>query len=375
MKFNLHAGVASLAILPFLFAVPATAQGATTSPSGWDNTEGPGISQLLGGYQESRFQFLDGEVNKLGAKISQVDMRLDKNFGYDQPARTWQGILLYLAHTNVQKHSTTLSQNPTTTPQLVFISKVSWPKVKNSSVGKPAPWGGVNGEYRFPFRTPFTKVASKDLLLDFAFRQGALANNAAWNTLNLYPLDGFDEREEITAPSQSFGSMNCRASGQSRTAACEVSMFTYRKQAYTTQRADKVVAWLSTWFAAPSTPVVQALGTIQSPGTAIGTCQQLYVKPQMFVFANTDSTGTASTYLGSVPYQPALAGVPIGAQAIYRDSKTQRFELTLATNARVAQQQGPYLVNRVSYYATSANATQGWFADHWSNPLFRYTYK
>ncbi len=374
-KPNPHTVVAILATLLFLLAVPAQAQKATTSPSGWDRTEGPGISQLLGGYPEGRFQFLDGEVNMLSAKITQVEMRLDKNFAYDQPARTWQRVLLFLAHTNAQKHSTVLKQNPTTTPQLVFISKVSWPKVKNQTISVTAPWGGISGEYRFPFRTPFTKAASKDLLLDFAFGQGVLANNAAWTTLNFYPLDGFDEREETRERSRLFGTTICRDSSQVRAAVCDAGLYTYRKQIHTTQRADRVLAWLSTFFAAPSAPIAQAMGTIQNPGTPIGTCQKLYLKPLVVMFANTNSQGTASVFLGSVPYQPALAGVNIGAQAAYHDSKTRRFELTLATNSPIARQQGPYLVNRVSYWATSANATSGSFADHTSNPLFRYSYQ
>lgn len=364
---------AILATLPLL-AVPVPAQTATTSPSGWDQSEVPGLSQLLGGYPEGRFQFLDGEVNKLGAKITQVEMRLDRSFAYNQPARTWQRVLLLLAHTDVQKHSDMLNQNPTTTPQLVFLSPMSWPAVKNSTVSGPAPFGGVNGEYRLPLRAPFAKTAGKDLLLDFAFVQGSLSNNAAW-TYDLYPLDGFDEREQTRAPSRLFGSMLCRDSSQVRAAVCEAGLFTYRKQAHTTQRADRVVAWLSTFFASPSAPVVQAMGVTQAPGTPIGTCQKLYLQPYVVMSANTDSSGTVSVFLGSVPYQPALASMSIGAQAAYHDSKTRRFELTLATDSPIAEQEGPYLVNRVSYWATSANATKGWFADHSSNPLFRYTYQ
>lgn len=377
-KPDSHIARAILVLFALLvvFATHLAAQTTTTSPQGWDQTEGPGISQLLGGYPDGRFQYLDGEVHQLSAKINQVEMRVDLTFAYDQPARTWQQVFLFLAHTDVQKHSSTLSLNALTTPQLVFLSKVSWPAVKNSTVAtSTGPWGGINGEYRLPFRTPFAKTANRDLLVDFAMGQGSLGNNAAWTTFNMYPLDGFDEREETRAPSRLFGSTACRDSSQVRAAVCETGLFTYRKQAHTTQRADRVVAWLSTFFAAPSAPVVQAMGVIQSPGTPIGACQPLYVQPLTFVYANADSAGTASVFLGSVPYQPALAGLSIGAQAAYHDSSTQRFELTQATDSPIAKQEGPYLVHRVSYWVSPAGATQGWFADHSSNPLFRYTYQ
>jgi len=282
---------------------------------------------------------------------------------------------MLMAPCDIRKHSATLSNNSTAAPKLVFVSNVSWPAIKNSTVNTPAPFGGGSGEYRFPLIGPFAKAKGQDLLLEFVFSQGALANNASWTSPDVYPLDGFYESEWARAPNQLLGSMNCKEVGQSRPSVCEAALFTYRKQAGTTERADKIVAWLSTFFAAPSTPVMQAMGTMQGSPVAVGACQYLYVHPQVFVPGKTDSSGTASVYLGAVPYLPALAGVRISAQAAYTSQTTKRFELTLATDSPVAAQEGAYTVNRVSYWAPMSSATEGTFLDHESSPLFRYSYK
>ena len=41
----------------------------------------------------------------------------------------------------------------------------------------------------------------------------------------------------------------------------------------------------------------------------------------------------------------------------------------------VAKQPGAYSFNRVYYYATTATAKQGTFADHTTQPVFRYRYR
>ncbi|MHC4077224.1 MAG: hypothetical protein ACYST0_02140 [Planctomycetota bacterium] len=374
----MNANTSSIATVPFVLAaaasLPLPAQTTTTSPAGWDGREAPEVSTMLGGYPEARFQFLDGEVNGLAMKLSQLEMRADGQHAANQPARAWQRTLLFLAPCDFNNHSIWFANNATATPQLAFIGKVSWPAVKTTTVKPLAQWGGANGEYRFPFGAPYQKPKGKDLLVDFVFAQGSLVG-ANWSGFSAYLLDGFHESGSVRDWPTVFGSAACRDSSQTRAAICEVGMWTHRKQ-LPHPWADTVVAWLSTFFAAPSSPVIQAMGIGQSAGVPVGSCQSLYLAtPQVFLSSKADASGTASIYLGAFPYQPSLAGARITAQAAYNDSITKRFALTLASETTVAKQPGPYSFKIVSYFKDSATGTQGSFADHQSIPVFRYRYQ
>src|SRR5690606_20797659 len=102
------------------------------------------------------------------------------------PARNWTNVLMQVAEGSYANASTTFTANLTTNPKTVFNQAVSWTGITGTSPS-PGVWGAP---VRFPFSAPYIYTGSSDLVLDFTFTGGTLANAASWTGLNLYYIDG-----------------------------------------------------------------------------------------------------------------------------------------------------------------------------------------
>ncbi|MHC5070339.1 MAG: hypothetical protein ACYTGO_07605 [Planctomycetota bacterium] len=337
--------VASLAL-----ATCAAGAAQTTAPKGYETKPGDHQTFYLGMYAQGQFQFGDGTLRGTNLVVRRVSYRLDPGHVYstsDGVGHSWTNVQLRMAYTDVAKMTNTWSRNMLTTnsgapgnPTLVFNSAVTWPTV-TGLVTSP-PWGQ---HVDFPFARQWIYVAQKhDLLFDYQFRTGQMANNAAWGgrVRFFYYLDGVAMGPLVVAPGNwwpvsPFGG-GCGDPAHKLTAAAHtgVAAMIYADNHPTTALRGTVTVRLWSYYTAPGAPVVQALGVAGKPaGVPVGArCNSLHVdlNQPVIYFRRTASPGPAYsgiTSFGPLPYSNALAGLSLWAQGAWVDSKTAAFSLTV----------------------------------------------
>ena len=100
---------------------------------------------------------------------------------------------LHIAECDISKATIIFNRHPTTPPARVFSGVIAWPSLRGLPGTSPAPWGGINGRLVFPFQQPWVYSGTTDMMLDYDFDGGLLANNGFWPThyRREYVLDGF----------------------------------------------------------------------------------------------------------------------------------------------------------------------------------------
>ena len=174
---------------------PLFAQGAITSPAGGLTIEGQHYAYYLGRYADARYQFADGENKGKASAITEVRYRLDNRAHTTSTAmgRSWSNVTLQMSEmANFETMSNTWSQNISGTQTTVFSAKADWDSQTGTPMIKPDIWGGMKGKLRFPFTKPWVYTGKSDMLLDYAFTGGTLANASTWSgsTSRYYYLDG-----------------------------------------------------------------------------------------------------------------------------------------------------------------------------------------
>ena len=178
MKLILFAGcllVASISAQP----IPPVA------PPGYDKKEGELYSWYLGRYANARFQLAEDSLNPLRTVIiGRIGFRLDaRNYNsvFNAQGRKWTNVMIQMSTCSIGKMTTKWSTNNLTKPQVVFNAAYSWPLQKGTPATRPAPW---DQKLSFPLKGTFIYIhnGSNDLLVDYQFRGGTMANNARWGT-------------------------------------------------------------------------------------------------------------------------------------------------------------------------------------------------
>jgi hypothetical protein len=178
-----------------------------------------------------------------------------------------------------------------------------------------------------------------DLLLDFTFEGGTLANAASWGTSAFfYYLDSANLGTKTGMRLRFLGSANCKDSSQTSAALCRIGA-----EVAAAGSGNTITFSLGSQWTAPNQPVIKAVGVVGSTvGTDIGACNRLYTTPVFFDFQTAlPGFGFSFTFFPPIPWQNSFAGVTLWSQAGYDDSKTKAFRLTQATRGQIPMQPVP----------------------------------
>jgi hypothetical protein len=393
------------------FAVPALisvcaslgAQSKTvSSPPGWETTEANSFGYYLGAYANERFQAADATSRKQIMLVKEISYRLDqKNYNPNSASggagKSWAKVTLHMSECDFDKMTSTFNTNPVTTPTKVYDSATSWATQSGYPSTKPAPWGG-NG-IRFPFKsTPWLYTGVNDMLLDYEFTGGTLANSGAWAgaTSKRYYLDGIKSPNltagaatEYPASKGQTTPPNCmdsfHAPSTSRAAYNNIQGINVSNADRKSNPGEVYFQWRS-FYTAPSKPVIKALGFAGVPaGIPIGThCNKLYLdttQPYFTIGQTAGSTGTSPFTRMNAKFLPPMGGISVWFQCAWDDSVLKRFSLTTASERKIPAGPPPLGPRRQSVRTSDPTAKTGSGptlngdnAGYAYNPIYLITY-
>jgi len=347
-----------LSCLLFLLCSPCVAQtNVCTSPNGLLSKDGGIYSFILGGLPSARFQFGDGEVVGNKMVLTQVDYRLQRLVPYDiymGSGRSWKSVTLDMATCDAGKMSPTYTLNVLSTPTRVFSSAVTWATVSGLQASNP--WGK---QVSFPFTTPFAYDGKADMLYDYQFNGGTLANRFPWgaSTYQLYYLDGVVNEEfsgALAYQQVPVSPVPCFDAAQNTAAYPWMYATTYGDKYATASLAGKVHLYHESTYTAPSAAFLHALalnGT--DKGVNVGArCSNLHLDAARLILIVAGTAGSGQAYSGRfnyyVPYDSAMGGLKIWFQGAWGDSRTKALSLTPAFWVVVPPK--PFRMQRASVY-------------------------
>jgi hypothetical protein len=324
-----HLVVEVVAVAALLaLAVPAVAQSsAISSPKGYVTKEGEQYSAFFGAYAVSRYQIGDGHQRGSKLSVTQLSLRHDCwNYDLDHGGlgRSWTRVTLAMSDTDLSKFQTTFTLNAVTTPTTMFSGQIKWPTFVGLPKNCPAPLGdgGTN-----------------DLLSDFTFEGGTLANGKSWGTSAIfYYLDSANQGTKTGMRLRFLGSKSCKDSSQTSAALCRIGA-----EVQSSGTGNTVTFSLGSQWTAPNRAVIKTIGIAGSlKGTDIGACNKLYTTPIFYDFATAlPGFAFSFTFFPAVIWNNSFAGIPLWAQAAWQDSSTKAFRLTRATTGRIPMQPAP----------------------------------
>ncbi|MCA8955458.1 MAG: hypothetical protein KDC87_05255 [Planctomycetes bacterium] len=393
-------------LLPLLVlagALPLAAQGSLYSPPSMATLEGQSASYYLGAYNPMRSQICDGEIRGKQATLKEIAFRLDGRNYFSTTTgagRTYANVAIDLCDGDVVSMGTDYTANRKSTPTRVFSASVTWPTISGFPPKKPDTWGGAAGDYRFPFSTTWQTQGTADVLSEWSFSGGTLANNSPWLSTYFreYYFDSYGKPgsdAESTYASIPPVRLNNNSAGV--TGRCNDSVFgsttngsysmiygtIYSKWHPNTAWQNKLVIHSVSYYTAPERPVIHAWGFITNPtGVDLGTgCNKLHMQgPMMFQRHVVPPLAVSSTAYSGYDYlvldwQPLVSGLKMICQAAWDDSKTNAFNLTQAREMELpASPPVDTIARRGMIYTYGSFATQGPYGDYFYNPGFRYSY-
>lgn len=347
-------------VLALPTAALAQASPPFTTPAGYLTKDGDrigggsGYAYYFGQYANARVQMIDGELKGKGVKIvNAVGYRLEylRHGSSTAGARSWTNVTLSVAECSFDAATATFAVNALTTPTVVYNAAASWPGQIGLPPSNPAPW---DQKLRFPFSRTYVYADKNDLLLDYTFSGGTMANSAPWGTnasgsspSYLYFLDA---RGWFTA--LSFGrsvyrtnnnTCNDSAWTHSNYASAAVQVGLYSK--LSTMYADSAQLQVFGNATAPSALILKAFSlrglTPIGVGINIGAaCNNLMIDINGAVVLPfvTDANGNHNpwTYirLGNLASVQNLGNLEIWCQGAWADSVTGNFSLTSCERCR-----------------------------------------
>ncbi len=378
-------------LIGFLFAAGAQAQLRTVTPQKYNRSEAPAAAYYLGGWKEARMQFADSYLTGLGAKtIKQVGYRLDYRHSSSIGSgvgKSWTNVKLMIAHTDVTKTDKTFTRNHLTPPTMVFSGSVTWATLRTGfPPSRPAPFDSMHA---FPFSTPWSYRGTKDIVLDYKFTGGTLANNRAWTSTESRPTHYLDAPVSQIASQMSYRTYGkgttadrCRDRRQSRPAHCAPSFTVFAKNTGIAAYDNQVIAAMSSYLTAPRAPVVHAMsiGSGSSAGVPFPgvSCNNLYVDPVTVSLYPTKSSasGFGNTSFGKIPWNPVFGGVTLWFQSAWNDSSSGLLRLSMAARGTLPASQPADPLPRNCVYDTSGARTFGIGPAPYDqmNPLIQWTH-
>jgi hypothetical protein len=339
-------------ILGATVASATTAQSATTTPRAiYASQEGGAAGYMFGNWATARYEFADGNHTAKAFAIKEIAYRHDYRMNFNGVAngRSWSNVKLSMSRCDYAKVDKVYYNNPTSAPTLVFNKAVVWPTQANIPTKRPQPW-----IMRFPFATAWAKKANTDILLDYVFTGGRLANNRAWGKLNIgYWLDSFTARQFSCAARVTYGKSatqgGCPDGGNTSTwgASTSLRVCTYPPTYPNTSLRNKVVIAGGGSSYGKSSTVATLLGFRGLPtGVAFPgvTCNRIHIDTTLPTLLSVQKTSAFSTNLapitfglpgGVATYRPAYAGAELIAQSAWSDTKSGAMRISSAAASYV----------------------------------------
>jgi hypothetical protein len=390
--------------LGLVLAAPLFAQGAIYSPKDLQSAEGQYYAYYFFRYSDSRWQNCDGENRGKVAVIASIQIRLDGTYNYNTSygmGRTWSNVQLTISEGDLNKFSNTFAANATATPTVVFSSGWSLPTVSGKQPA-PSPWGGKNGMLKFPFKSTWIYTGKADILTDWQYTGGTLANNSTWtgSTSRYYMIDSYGSANEYSnigstytyIPSTRLNNNSsgvttrCNDSehGSTTTGAyCYLYAYAYGKKYPVLNYRGNLYYYHISYYTGYENPVIHGLAVQNSvPGVDVGTgCNKLHLvgpmvlAPTVTMPASYTTSGYSAYRYNWIPWQPAFANVKLTVQAAWSDSSTNRFALSQAREAKLPSGlPGPAPARLAVYNYNKTSATgNGPYTTYVYNPAFCYS--
>ena len=365
---NVYSAAFAIAVLAHL----TTAQ-TLTSPTGYLSFEGPRRSSQFGTLPSFRAQVVDGEYRGRVLVLKSVGFRQESApYSSVNQARSWSSVSLKVADGNFLGMGQTFSANYVSSATTVFSGSVNWPPTPVVQT-VPQQWQAA---LSFPFRAGKVFTGNRDILYDWQFSGGRLANNGAWSRMPIeYNLDSYADADQVPATIKKYRSGNgCRDSKATWTQSAwsQIVGTAYGPNWSVQSWRNKLRFSLQAFRTGPNATVVHALdyagvpAGVSFPGIS---CDKLFLQltPAMSLFfTRASSSGLGSivyptgTPNGLVTYQPIFAGFKFWTQATWTDTGTGAMLLTDAVEATL-----PLLpkgrTKHKSVFANAAFATSGSF--------------
>jgi hypothetical protein len=367
----------------FLGAVLCTgasvfAQTGFAAPAFTNKEEGTYACNWLGRHPSMRHQVYEGDFRNKGFSIKEIAVRLDtRDHGpNDTEGRSWTQVTLQMAACDFAKITPAFNTNAIGGFTVVFRRKMDWP----SQTGLPAPynptiWGDRSGKLRFPFANPWLHTGKLDLLTDFRFEGGLLANAVAWGAVSQFEY--YLDADAMTTHSHQAVQMwvprvnkcvdpaNPPVLTGTIGANLGMSAFVFGDGFSDPNRRGMMDIGFMSVNVAPNAWVINAIGVAGNvKGVDVGAlCNRLHLdlsKPYVPLFLKTTQkrgVGISPNIWGRVKWQNAFGGLEIWGQAAWSDSKTGGFSLSQAGRLILpARKPGTPLPRRMAALSVSANA-------------------
>jgi len=390
--------------LGLALAAPLCAQGTIYSPKDLAKSEGQYYGYYFFRYSEPRWQQADGENRGSPFVMNSIAMRLDGNYNYNTSygmGRTWSNLTLVISEGDLSKFSTTYAANATTTPTTVFNAGWSLPTVTGVQSPAPQPWGGKNGELKIPFSTTWVYTGKQDILTDWTYSGGVLANAATWtgSTTRYYMIDSYGSANEYSNVGSTYAylpttRLNNNSTGvttrcnDSEHGTTSTGSYTYlyayaygAKYPIDNYRGNLYYYHIS-YYTGYENPVIHALAVANSAtGTDVGTgCNKLHLVGPMLLFprvtmpASYSTSGYSGYRFNLLKWDKAMAGLKLTVQAAWSDSSTSRFALSQAREATLPSGLPGPAPQRLAIYNYSKTSTTGFgpYNYYYMNPAFAY---
>ena len=272
-------------IILCLAGTSLTAQADYSPSSIYSNREGEGTAGGFGAYADARVQLADASLRGRRRVVTSISFRLDYH-NYEVRGgmgRQWRDVSLSMSEFAMARMTRDPNANVTGTTTLVLSGPRSWPTQRGLPSARP-----TGQEIRLPFTTAWVYSGSQDILADYTFRGGQLANGGPMGYSPLGPespyyLDAAFPGSTVPRYGMPFGDIwpgGCNDSGSRfpEVATLHLQARHYRATATLPNRFDLLVHGKT----GVQTNVITALGLGLNPtGTVIPgvTCQRLFRRP------------------------------------------------------------------------------------------------
>ncbi|MCB9869944.1 MAG: hypothetical protein H6837_08815 [Planctomycetes bacterium] len=374
---------------------------ALYSPAYLQSTEGPLYGYYFGRYNTCTYQMVDGEIRGQVKSISEIATRLDYRSHTTSTAmgRTWANVTLKMCDGDYATFTNNLAANRKSSQTTVFSASVTWPTFTGNPLTQPAVFGGTGGHYRFPFSSNWLTLGQKDVLMEFDFKNGTLANNLTWGSTSSYYYyhDGYASYSptsslsgsRISIPSTRLNNnsagvtFRCNDSAHSTTTGSYLYLYgNYYGPWYSNvDWRDKLVMYSVSYYTRPSAPAVHAWGfSTNQTGVDIGTgCNRLHINGPMLLqfFMTPPLSAQSNSYSGYRylvwPWQTAFAGFKVVGQAAWTDSVSGSLNLSQASENTLPSPPPNGEVRRSATILYPGSSTPiGPYPYYYANPVMRY---
>ena len=299
-----------------------------------------------------------GDLRGVARTFTGLAWRRDAATTTTMPARTVD-LEMFMGEGNLATMATTFASSYSSPPQLVFTRKaVNLPDRSTRPDFQPAPW-----DINVALDTPFAYSGVQDLFYEIVIHTSSLPTSGSYLSDTYSPT-------QLTAAFTSSGTGCTTSNGVMKLRATITSSTTTN-------------AWAASWAItdAPASAPTSLLVGLTNPNQAVpGLCEQLYTDAALFVASGTSSSAGSiirpSPAL-SVPYNPALVGFTLTAQAGALDA-TQTAGIPVAASNGVTVGLPPLMpvpaivIHRI-YASGQPSAVSGTF-DNNSGLVTRFQY-